>query len=213
MNRFQLFLKEMLDALIVLALIAAVAFLIYYFMRRDGNLSGLGTPQPGTELVTLQTIETRPAALVAPATPTRTPIPTQSPTVAPIPSATSRPTTTSASRPAITATLVNNSGSQLPLDAEMREGIERGDQIVQAIEAYNQNNGFYPPTLADLVPDYLPEVPVTNTGQLFFYRVFERTTVMSPEIYWVSFRVVSQNNVTCTYYRRIQHWDCNFSSP
>jgi hypothetical protein len=213
MNRFQLFLKEMLDALIVLALIASVAFLIFFLVRREGNLPASGTALPGTAVLTSQPTETRGPTRVLSASPTRTPVPTQSPTVAPTPTATSRPTTTPASRPAITATLVNNSTTQLPLDVEMKDGIERGDRIVQAIEAYNQAKGFYPPALADLVPDYLPDVPVTSSGQPFFYRVFERTTVMSPEIYWVAFRVASQDHVTCTYYRRIQFWDCNFASP
>jgi hypothetical protein len=99
------------------------------------------------------------------------------------------------------------------VDREIEDGIERGNLIVQAIEAYTRAKGFYPAGLDDLVPDYLSELPLTSTDQPFFYRVFDRTTVMSPEIYWVSFRVVSLNNVTCTYYRRLQYWDCNFASP
>lgn len=99
------------------------------------------------------------------------------------------------------------------MDLEIEDGIERGNRVVQAIEAYTRAEGFYPATLDDLSPDYLSELPFTSTDQAFFYRVFERTTIMSPEIYWVSFRVASQSNLTCTYYRRIQYWDCNFSSP
>jgi len=89
----------------------------------------------------------------------------------------------------------------------------RGNQLVQAIEAYTRSNGFYPAALTDLVPNHITELPVTISGEPFFYRVFERTTVMAPEIYWVSFRVMSQEHVTCTYYRRLEYWDCNFSSP
>jgi hypothetical protein len=37
--------------------------------------------------------------------------------------------------------------------------IQRYDQVISAIEQYRQDHGSYPPTLAVLVPRYLPVVP------------------------------------------------------
>ena len=212
-KRFLLINKEVFDALVVLALLASIGYLVYLQLRNEGKLPLSNSTPPSTVTLTSRLTEARTPTLVPPASTTQTPIPTRTSTVTPTPTMTSRPTTTSVPGPTLTAALVPNSGTQLPVDVEIKDGIERGDQLVQAIEAYTQAKGFYPAALEDLVPDYLPAIPVTITSQPFFYRVFERTTVMSPEIYWVAFRVVSQSHVTCTYFRRLQYWDCNFASP
>jgi hypothetical protein len=212
-KRFLLFLKEVLDALLVLALIASVAFLIYLLLSEKGSLPPSGTSLPGTVVVTSRPAETSTTTPPPSASPTPTPTPTRTFTIMPTSTATLQPATTAPSILTFTATPARNPGTSLPVDAEIEIGFERGTQIVQAIEAYIQERGFYPASLENLVPDYLPSIPVTGAGQPFYYRVFERTTVMSVEIYWVAFRVTAQDNLTCTYYRRLDHWDCNYASP
>lgn len=207
------FVREVLDALLVLAMVAAVGFLAYWLWRNDGKLPFSDSTPVSTVSLATPTTATRPPTRVSTASPTQTLVPTRTFTVTPAPTTTSRPTSTSTLSRNSTATLSASASTRSPADAEINDGIARGNQIVQAIEAYTQSNGFFPASLTDLVPTYLTELPVTISGEPFFYRVFERTTVMAPEIYWVSFRVMSQEHVTCTYYRRLEYWDCNFSSP
>lgn len=40
--------------------------------------------------------------------------------------------------------------------------LERGDKIANALEKYKQNNGVYPKTLKELVPDYISKIPTTG---------------------------------------------------
>lgn len=203
-------LREVFDALLFIVILISIAFLVYYLQLPQeerppiSDLIPRGTKTPGITAMVTPTrtfIATTSAAHSQTSTATLAPTATFAPKASPTPGLVSR------------ATLTPASTVPLTVDLEIEDGFEQGNLIVEAVEAYIRARGFYPATLTDLVPDYLPALPVTMTGQPFFYRVFERTTVMSPEIYWVSFRVVSQSNVTCTYYRRIQYWDCNFASP
>ena len=204
--------KKVTDLLLVLTLLAAIGFLVYLQLRDEGQLIPSNTT--ATIPVTFASIptDTRATNPISSTAPTRTPVRAQTFTFTPSPTLTPKPTLTPTRIPTLSASPVRNA-TVWPIDVEIQGGIERGDQVVEAIEAYFQARGFYPPSLSDLVPDYLPEVPVTISSQPFFYRVFERTTVMAPEIYWVAFKVISRENVTCTYYRRLQVWDCNFASP
>lgn len=202
--------KDVIDILLVVALLASVGLLTFFQLRKEGKLPV--AESTGTTTAPSILTETRQPTLISTIAPTRTVLPTQTSTLTSVPTVILRPTFT-ASPPVLTATLPTNASTLSPVDAEINDGIARGDQIVQAIEAYTQANGFYPSELTALVPNYLTEIPVTISSQPYFYRVFDRTTVMSPEIYWLSFRVTSQENVTCTYYRRLEYWDCNFSSP
>lgn len=202
--------REVLDALLLIAILIAIAFLVYYLQISPENrpsIPDLISRDTKTPTITNTAVPTRVLVLTSPALRTETPMAIPSLTATLDPTATLTPQRVSSTTPIPTSTI------QLSVDAEIADGIERGNRIVEAIEAYITAKGFYPAALDDLVPDYLLELPLTITDQPFFYRVFERTTVMSPELYWVSFRVVSQSNVTCTYYRRLQTWDCNFSSP
>jgi hypothetical protein len=36
---------------------------------------------------------------------------------------------------------------------------------------------------------------------------------MAAEVYWLAFKVASQDHLVCTYYRRLAYWDCNYESP
>jgi hypothetical protein len=51
-------------------------------------------------------------------------------------------------------------------------GVSDAQQIAQiqaAITRYGTATGFYPPTLQDLVPQYLPAVPLSASGQAYIY--------------------------------------------
>lgn len=52
------------------------------------------------------------------------------------------------------------------------QAIEQGDSIVEAIEQYEATHGKPPTSLADLVPDLLPEIPVLH-GSGWEYQAFE----------------------------------------
>lgn len=202
--------REILDALLLIAILLSIGVLILYLRLPPEDRPPLSDLIPGG---------TRTPAITGSVTATGSifsiPFAAHTPTstVIPSPTWTSAPTTTPSPSHVTSPASTQSASTQQSADAEIKDGIERGNQIVEAIETYTEDKGFYPSALQDLVPDYLAGMPLTATDQPFFYRVFERTTVMAPEIYWVSFKVVSQSNVTCTYYRRIEHWDCNFSSP
>jgi hypothetical protein len=137
-------------------------------------------------------------------------IPTNTSTVTALPTetATKLPTST----PTVTVTL----GTDSPISQigqEIKSAIDRGNSIIKAIEAFHTAKGQYPTTLNALVPLYLPRIPITSTGQAFFYRLFDATSPLESEVYWLSFRAVNQDHVSCTYYRRLDYWDCNFESP
>jgi hypothetical protein len=95
----------------------------------------------------------------------------------------------------------------------MLDGISAGNQVIRAIEDYYLNQGEFPVMLTDLVPAYMPGVPVTPAGQPYTYRFFEASHPLAAERYWLAFRVSEQQNLTCTYMRRIEYWDCNYASP
>jgi len=49
---------------------------------------------------------------------------------------------------------------------QQRRSFERGDHIATALASYHQVSGFYPRTLSELVPHYLPTVPRSAMGVL-----------------------------------------------
>ncbi len=66
-----------------------------------------------------------------------------------------------------------------PLTGKLTEGpisaapamsdMQMMEKIKVAINQYGTATGYYPPTLDDLYPNYLPQPPRTATGQLFVY--------------------------------------------
>ncbi|MBT6321900.1 MAG: hypothetical protein HOJ31_06910 [Anaerolineae bacterium] len=62
---------------------------------------------------------------------------------------------------------------------EIDEGKKQGDNIVNAIEKYYENEGDYPESLADLLPNYLDEIPVTITQKAFSYELSDYYTLDS----------------------------------
>lgn len=56
----------------------------------------------------------------------------------------------------------------------VRQSIQRGDDIVMAIEAYNNKHGQYPERLEQLVPDFLRVIPETgiSAGDRYWYHKY-----------------------------------------
>jgi hypothetical protein len=98
------------------------------------------------------------------------------------------------------------------VDAEIADGISRAAPIIVALEAYYRDHGAYPSDLSMLVPDHLAVLPLTATDQPFHYRTFASEHALATELYWLSFRVAQRRNLSCTYLRRIEYWDCNPAS-
>lgn len=202
--------KKGIDILLIVVLIATIGLLLYFGLG-SGNtveLTSSATTAPFT-LTVPNTASSLPT-LVKTATlmPASVTIPTK--TVTPMP----RASATSTKTP--TATYTETSTNSTPissLNQEINTGIERGNHIIQAIEAYHTSKGAYPATLADLSPTYLNELPMTSTGQAYFYRLFDASSPLAAEVYWVSFRAINQDHVACTYFRRLDYWDCNYNSP
>lgn len=208
------FMRKGLDLLLILILLIASAAAVFFGMRNGGGLQ----PVPTSTSTATPTIFLTATITFTPTktpTPTLIPasaaVPTQTSTLTPIPTATSSPTLTPTSTLTPTATPTGDPPS--PLSQEIKEGIARGNEIVKAIEAYHAAIGIYPPTLNELMLVYLKEIPLTSTGQPYFYRWFDPSSPMASEVYWLEFRAADQAHVVCTYMRRIDYWDCNYDSP
>jgi len=108
------------------------------------------------------------------------------------------------------ATKMSHSPTEItPLDpaidaylSEIREGQCKGNLILSAIENFYQDNKHYPDQLEDLVPFYLEEIPITDTGQPFIYR-------QTPDIYVLLFHLTTKNGVSCAYTKRLSDWECS----
>ncbi len=206
--------KRSIDFLLILPLLLVIVFIVFAY--RTGAITDLfatGTPLPidhGTVSVTptilSAVIPYSTSTVPRTSTPTLTPIPSSTPTQA----ITQIPTLTDT--PASTNTAASTAAGT-PASLEIDGGIETGNEIVRAIEHYYVDQGHYPAALNELVPAYLPALPVTLTGQPYFYRFFDAVHPMASERYWLAFRVIEQENITCTYLRRLEYWDCNYASP
>jgi hypothetical protein len=206
--------KKIVDFLLILPLLLVIAFIVFAY--RTGVITDLyaaDTPLPidrGTVSVTPTTLSAvipySASTISHTSTPTLTPAPssTPAPAITPIPSLTDTPAPTNTSASAATGT---------PARLEINSGIETGNEIVRAIERFYVDQGHYPAALNELVPTYLPALPATLTGQPYFYRFFDAAHPMASERYWLAFRVIEQENITCTYLRRLEYWDCNYASP
>lgn len=204
--------RKLIDPLLVLILTVTVGYLVLVANREGpGSDSAAATPSQAS-------------ASSATILPTRTSVPTDVPTATLIPASVTAPTKTATPRPTrpptATATITPTASSiptraptESALEREIADGIARGNRIVQAIEAYHTAQGQYPPSLDALVPAYLSGIPLTEMDRPFFYRLFDGSSPLASEVYWLAFRVESRDHVTCTYMRRLDYWDCNFASP
>lgn len=203
--------KKILDIFLVLVLAGLVGYLIYSD-GKDGVL--VGTPAPVS--ASPVTLPTDTLVLVSNTTPTLPPasitVPTKTATATSTPTLPPTVTPTATSAPSSTPT-PTQAPTQSLLDREIADGIQRGNQIIKAIETYHTEKGIYPLSLYDLVPRYMVEIPLTVNGRPYFYRLFDTASPMAPEVYWLAFRAEVQDHVTCTYLRRLDYWDCDFASP
>jgi hypothetical protein len=206
--------KKRFYVLLILPLLLAIGFILFA-IRTGSAPDWFSTIRPiptDTRAASSTALFTLPAATQPSPTITRTHTVTLTPTPSTEPTSTHTRTPT----PTRTLTPANVSASVAtgtPASEEINDGILKGNHIARAFELFFLDQGRYPSTLDELVPVYLPALPVTLTGQPFFYRLFEATDPMAAEMYWLSFRVTEPANTVCTYFRRLEHWDCNFASP
>lgn len=94
-----------------------------------------------------------------------------------------------------------------PLDEPpgVGEKAERGYQIcapvINALNAFKQANGSYPPSLAELAPDYLLKVPVEVNNEPITYKL---TTTS----YQITFGYIGPGINICTYSPE-KDWQCS----
>jgi len=206
--------KKSVDLLLILPLLLALVYVVV--ASQTGAIPALfasGTPVPIEQGVESAT-PTVHASVIPNGTSTISR--TSTPTLPPSPSFTSTETITQTPTSTGTPTPINTGTSTAtgpPASQEIESGIATGNEIIQAIERYSLEQGHYPPALTDLLPAYLPGLPVTSTGQPYFYRSFDAGHPMAAEGYWLAFRVIEQENLICTYMRRLEYWDCNYASP
>jgi hypothetical protein len=202
--------KNGIDFILILVLLAAIGALVYFGLD-DGNKVEIPSPitaSTPTEAASIPETSVPTSAQTATLIPASVTIPTKTATL------TSLPTATVTRTP--TATITSTSSINTPassLAQEIHTGIERGNRIIMAIEAYHKAKGTYPPTLNELSPAFLSDLPITSTGQAYFYRLFDGSSPLASDVYWVSFRAINQDHVACTYFRMLDYWDCNYTSP
>ena len=206
--------KKTLEVLLILPVLLVLVYVV--IAVRTGalpNLFAAGTPasiDPEAagiaQVIPSPVIPNSPSTILLTATRAFVPLPTftltQVPTQTASLTATPTATTTTTSTPTGT-----------PTSQEIDGGIAIGNGIVQAIEHYAFDRGHYPASLTDLLPAYLPGIPLTLTGQQYFYRSFDAAHLLAGEGYWLAFRVIESEHLTCTYLRRLAYWDCNYASP
>lgn len=74
--------------------------------------------------------------------------------------------------------------------------------VVDAVEKYKADYGFYPESINNLMPFYLAKLPFTNEGFEIIYRLHEKY------IYEVSFWPAT--NRYCSFVKRDDDWECGF---
>jgi hypothetical protein len=206
--------KRLVDILLFGILILVIVYIVRAARAADSPNSGAPTRGPvginvTNTFVPIPAPGKQPTLTLVPASVT---IPTRTATLTPPPSRT--PTHTPPATATPTASGTPTSGPTLsPQDPEINDGIERGNLLIVAIESYHSAEGHYPSALSVLVPDYISEVPLTVTEQPFMYRLFDGNSPLAQEVYWLAFKVLRRAHTACTYYRRLDYWDCNFVSP
>jgi hypothetical protein len=205
--------KRLVDFLLLLVLFLSVGYIVAVKKDPAPIVTTRPTQAPLVGRAT-ETLAPSAAGFIPAILPTSTlmpasvTIPTKTPTRTPSPSPMPTRTIPASATPVPSAT-----PSVSPQDPEIQAGLEVGNEIIVAIEAYRADQGHYPGALSDLVPDYFIAIPETKTAQPYLYRFFDSSDPMAAEVYWLSFKVLRRAHTSCTYYRRIDYWDCNFLSP
>jgi hypothetical protein len=78
--------------------------------------------------------------------------------------------------------------------------------IIEAIYAYREDTGGFPPSLITLVPDYIDSLPETTRGEPFSYRRYEKRI----EGFSLEFDVmrVDDGIYGCSYNDYSRSWEC-----
>jgi len=210
--------RKYASLILLLPVLTFAAYLGYLYISRDGAawnplpaLSRAGSPtEHGSPQLQLTTA-------LLPITSTTTPAPSQ-PAVqlSPTPQATSTPTLAPTVKPTFTPSSTPTASPTATNPAALDEasaGIEVGGRIIEAIESYRAARGAYPIELSALVLDYFSAIPETPAGRPFAYRSFAADHIMASELYWLAFGLAEQPGIACTYYRRLEYWDCDAILP
>ena len=85
------------------------------------------------------------------------------------------------------------------------EKAERGyaalDPVIKGLEQYQANQGVYPETLDELVPDYLPSVPTEVNNESIQYTKTDKS-------FSLAFHYIGPGMNTCTYTPE-SNWKCS----
>ncbi len=204
--------KKGIDLFLILVLLVTVGLLVYFGLGSSNTVepASPNTISTFTAAVPVTKTSAPTGVMTDTPVPTLVIVPTGTATFITQPTKTATATVTPTAADTVTASVVTPLS---PLEQEIKTGMERGNRIIQAIEAYHSAKGEYPPTLDVLLPTYLSDIPMTSTGQAYFYRLFDGSSPLVDEVYWVSFRAINQDHVACTYFRRLDTWDCDYASP
>ncbi len=88
---------------------------------------------------------------------------------------------------------------------EVNANIERADDLLRAIQAYERDHGQFPESLAVLVPTYVARIPETIAGGDYRYRLDDRYG----QLYYLCFDIAANPSRGCCYHRRLEIWDCS----
>ncbi len=90
-------------------------------------------------------------------------------------------------------------------------GIETGNILISALEAYIVNHLEPPRELSELVPIYISQVPSGPLGE-FIYITQPSKIIVANELYSLSFER-NKMGLTCEYLRYLELWDCGYYTP
>jgi hypothetical protein len=60
---------------------------------------------------------------------------------------------------------------------EAQPGLQRGDEVVAALEAYQKEHGRYPTSLPELQPQYISEIPALQNNPHAHFRFYYNRSV------------------------------------
>lgn len=90
-------------------------------------------------------------------------------------------------------------------------GIETGNILISALEAYIVDYSEPPKELNELVPIYINQVPSGPVGK-FSYLTQPSKMIVANEIYSLSFEQ-NEQGLPCVYLRYLEIWDCGYYTP
>lgn len=76
--------------------------------------------------------------------------------------------------------------------------------VVDVVERYYDDFGYYPKSMNDLIPTYLAEIPYTSEGFEIKYSLDETRYIYSVK-FWIA------DNRLCAYVKIENEWECGFT--